>query len=336
MQRAFPKAFDLGLYVLVFLSVGASPAYAQLQSFRERTATGESVSFEHDGLDREYRIHVPKSYSSPRAAPLFVFLHGGGGDSVQGSKMGLTPIADKHGFIVVYPSAVNKNWNDGRELQKRSERDRKIDDVAFIAAVVNRVKKDHSIDSDSVFCAGISNGGFMTQRMAIEKPQLFAAAGIFVASMGKTLKEKFDPKLPMSMVFINGTEDPLVPYGGGEVQVDLFPKLTRLRGKSVESRGICVATEEVVEMWVERNGITSEPTVTDLPNKSTSDDSQVEFRLWKGGKHGTAVALYKVIGGGHTVPGGMQYLPQRLIGRVNRDIEGFETMWQFFRGYARK
>ena len=320
----------------MFLSISIPFAVAQFRSLRERTATGKSVTFEHGGIEREYRIHVPKTGADRCALPLVIFLHGGGGDSIQGSRTGLTPLADQHKFIAVYPCAVDKNWNDGRKLAKRSEENRTIDDVAFIAAVVDRVKKQYNVDGTRVFCAGISNGGFMTQRMAIEKPELFAAAGIFVASMGKPLEEKFDPKLPMSMIFINGTEDPLVPYTGGGIEVDLFPRMKRLRGKPIESRGNCVATETVVDMWVKRNAIAGQPTIANLPDKDTTDGSQVEMRLWQDGKQETAVALYKVIGGGHTIPSGMQYLPEKLIGKVNRDIDGLQTMWQFFIDHARK
>ena len=44
------------------------------------------------------------------------------------------------------------------------------------------------------------------------------------------------------------------------------------------------------------------------------------------------VALH---GGGHTWPGGYQYLPEFLIGKTNRDLDASETIWNFFQGYRR-
>ncbi|HKZ79296.1 MAG TPA: hypothetical protein VJ124_13425 [Pyrinomonadaceae bacterium] len=44
----------------------------------------------------------------------------------------------------------------------------------------------------------------------------------------------------------------------------------------------------------------------------------------------TEVVLYTIEGGGHTLPGGRQYLPERLIGRTSRDLEGSQTIWDFF------
>ena len=65
-------------------------------------------------------------------------------------------------------------------------------------------------------------------------------------------------------------------------------------------------------------------------------DSTETRLIWSGGKDGTVVALYKVKGGGHNIPGGVQYLPERLIGKANRDIGGMDTLWTFFRDHARK
>jgi len=302
---------------------------------RWERATGQSVTIQHAGSDREYRIHVPKSYKQETPVPLVVCLHGGGGDSRQGSVMGLTPVADRHGFIAVYPNAINRHWNDGRKSELYAEHDRTIDDVAFIKAVIERVSKEYSIQSKQVFVTGASNGGFMTQRMAIDESQIFAAGGVIIASMGEPLKNSFKPKLPVSMLYMNGTEDPLVPYNGGEVRVELFPELAKLSRRPKKSRGKCTSTDEAVALWVKKNGLKQKPVVTQLPDKDRSDGSQVELSLWEGGKKGTAVALYKIVGGGHTLPGGIQYLPEKIVGKTNRDIDGFEVIWQFFKKYAR-
>ena len=314
-----------------------SPAMADAQLRRSRLeATGKSVTFNHDGRSREYRIHVPDGIQEKEDIPLVVCLHGGGGNADQGSAMGLTTVADRHGFIVVYPNAIDKHWNDGRDSKRFAEHDRKIDDVSFVIAIVDRVKQDFNIDEDRVFCTGPSNGGFMTQRLAIEKSDVFSAVGIIIASMATPLKDKFEPQLPVSVMFLNGTDDPLVPYAGGEVQVNLFPRLNRLRNQPNLSRGTCLHTDDAVKLWLKRNQIKSEPKVTKLPDKDTSDGSTVEVSLWKGGQRGTAVALYKVIGGGHTLPGRPQWTSERLVGKTNRDIDGFEEIWKFFTEHARE
>ncbi len=73
-----------------------------------------------------------------------------------------------------------------------------------------------------------------------------------------------------------------------------------------------------------------------LPDKNTDDGSHIERTLWTGGTDGTTVALYRVVGGGHNIPGAWQYLPERIIGKTNRDIDGLETIWKFFEQHGRK
>jgi len=176
----------------------------------------------------------------------------------------------------------------------------------------------------------------MSQRLAIEKSETFSAVGIVIASMGEPLKAKFKSDHPVSVLYMNGTDDPLVPYEGGAIEVNLFPRLSKLQRKPVAPRGRCIPTADAAKLWVERNGILLAPKVEQLPDRNVEDGSTVERTLWTGGQQGTAVVLFKVIGGGHTLPGGDQYLPERIVGRTNRDIEGFETIWEFFASHARR
>lgn len=303
----------------------------------ERLSTGETVVIEHDGRQREYRVFVPRRIKRKEdQVPLVICLHGGGGNASQVSRMGMSGKATEHQFIVAYPNAIDLHWNDGRDTQRYADHDQEIDDVAFILDVVKEVKANHPVDPNRVFVMGVSNGGFMSQRLAMEHSQVFSAAGIIIASMGEALKEKFAPELPVSMLFMNGTDDPLVPYDGGEVTVDLFPKLSRLRNQPTPSRGSCVSTDDTVSMWCKRNKLSGKPAVAQLPDKNKDDGCRVESKLWKGGELGTAVALYKVAGGGHTIPGRKMPLPEKLVGRTNQDIDGLEVIWQFFVDHGRE
>jgi len=303
----------------------------------ERLSTGETVVIEHDGREREYRVFVPRRINRKNdPAPLVVCLHGGGGNASQVSRMGMSGKATKHQFVVAYPNAIDSHWNDGRDAPRYAEHDQEIDDVAFILKVVDELKANCPIDSDRVFVMGVSNGGFMSQRLAMEHSQVFSAAGIVIASMGEAIKEKFAPELPVSMLFMNGTDDPLVPYDGGEVTVEIFPSLRRSGNQAAGTRGYCVSTDDVVSMWCKRNKLSGKPAVAQLPNKNKDDGSRVESRLWRDGELGTAVALYKVVGGGHTIPGRKTPLPEKLVGQTNEDIDALEVIWQFFANHGRK
>ena len=110
-------------FSLFLLLAGLAIAAAQIRANTERSArqlaiTGEAKTIEYQGRQREYRIHVPKSVDKDRAVPLVLFLHGGAGTAEQASRMGMTQVADRHNFIVVYPNAIDKHWHDGRDYPR--------------------------------------------------------------------------------------------------------------------------------------------------------------------------------------------------------------------------
>lgn len=316
--------------IILFVITGI--AYSQWQ---RPEPTGEKVNFTHQGREKQYRIFVPESYKNGTATPLVLCFHGGGGSDDQASAIGLTQFAKENGFIVVYPNAINKHWNDGRQSELFVEHDNTIDDVAYAMAVVDRVKDEYTIDSNRVFSMGISNGGFMTQRLASEHSEAFSAVAIVIATMAKPLRQSFAPDHPVSVLYLNGTEDPIVPYDGGEVVLNLFPQLAKFSSKPNKSRGHCISTNEAIEVWLKQNGITGEAAITKLADKDDSDGCSVEKSFWTGGKRGTSLALYKVVGGGHSLPGRDIRMPENIVGQTNQDIDGLEVIWDFFKRHGR-
>lgn len=332
-MRRFPRLLrpSLSVLSLLFLLVPLNIATAQIGKYAQ--GSGTNIDFEHDGLQRSYRLAVPAKLPEGKKVPVVVCLHGGGGDSRVSSSMGLTPLAEREGFVAVYPSALNKHWNDGRDSPMFQEHDRTVDDVSYVMAVLDQVKAKYPVDSNRVFAMGLSNGGFFAQKLAIEHSETFAAISVVIATMGKPLSETFQPTKPVSVLYMNGTEDPLMPYEGGAVGI----RITPFRYRQMEApRGRAISTDQAIALWAKYNGTQEKPSVAKtLPNQSPSDGSTIEYTLWDEGKQGTAVALYKVVGGGHAIPGGVQYLPVSVIGRPNQDAMGLELIWDFFQQHAR-
>jgi len=133
---------------------------------------------------------------------------------------------------------------------------------------------------------------------------------------------------------MNGTEDPIVPYQGGEV--GMRRRWGRDKGKK-KATGRVMATERNVDLWVAHNGLRPKPVITDLPNSGPGDGCRVQRRRWSRGRSGSdsgrdtapVVELYRVDGGGHTLPGRSRYLPEKIVGRVCRDIDSAEVIWRF-------
>jgi polyhydroxybutyrate depolymerase len=185
------------------------------------TAPGDyRFSFVHDGITREYRVHVPASYRPGRPAPMLVALHGGGGDAAfqaDDSKYRLISKSDQAGFIAVFPngysrwqSGVLATWNAGNCCGP-AEKGR-IDDVGFIREVIHRMERQASIDPRRIFATGMSNGAMMSWRLACEAPEIRAIAP--VAGSDNTTACK--PSRPVPVIEFHALDDDHVPFNGGK------------------------------------------------------------------------------------------------------------------------
>jgi len=277
-----------------------------------------SYSMEHAGLERTYRLIVPTNYDPAMPTPLVLALHGGGGSGEQMCTLpgGIQELAEREGFIVVCPDAVENHWNDGRGNQEYRSQADDIDDVGFLLALIGRLSQGYNIDPAQIYVTGASNGGMMTQRMACEAGGAFAAAAVVIASQPANLD--CEPERPISILFMSGTDDPLMPYEGGEVH---FYR---------QELGEVLSTQDTVSFWSGANGCDPAPETELLPDLDPGDGTRIRLDAYSDCDDGVQVLLYTVQGGGHSWPGGSQYLPRSVIGRVSRDLHANEAIWEFF------
>ena len=281
-----------------------------------------ALRLEHGGRERECLMHAPAGApSGPR--PLLLVLHGGGGTAK--GMVGLTggrfnELADSAGWYVAYPAGLGKSWNDLRDDAKGYAHREGIDDTGFLAALIDRLAADYPIDPGRVFATGISNGGFMCYRLACELPGKIRAVAAVAATSPAGMKESCRPARPVSVMIVNGTGDPIVPYGGGEVT--LFGA----------SRGKVASTDDTVSDWVRLDACPKDAEARDLPDLDPDDGTRVRVFSYGPCGGGTRVVLYRVEGGGHAWPGGLQYLPAMFIGRTSRDMSACDEIWNFFGG----
>jgi polyhydroxybutyrate depolymerase len=306
--------------VLSFTGDANPPETAQTKNLKSADLFLKNLVWQ--GRKRTYWIHLPPENKMNRPLPLLFHLHGGGGTGK--GTAGLTyrrfnELADQEGFIVVYPNAIARNWNDGRkEAIKPQYQD--IDDVGFIVEIVNRLKKEYPINTGRIFTTGMSNGGFMSSRLLCDQAGLFRGGAILTASLAEAYLPKCSPEKPVAVLVINGTDDPLVPYEGGDVR--LFR-----RGKS---RGKIISNDYFLKFWQEKNECTQKQPVVVLPDRYKKDGTTVSVTTYTNCKSGGALKFYKIEGGGHTWPGGKQYLGKRLIGNTSREINACDEIWAFF------
>ena len=271
---------------------------------------------QHGGLRRTYTLHVPSSLDGRTPAPLVLVLHGGGGAGRSTERMtGFSDLADRRGFIVVYPNGVDRRWNDARGEVARQD----VDDVDFLTALVDHVRRTLPIDVRRVYASGISNGAMMSYRLGCERSDVFAAIAPVAGAMPEPLGPRCSPSRPVSLVAISGTEDPLVLWGGGPV--------ARRRGRTM-------SVPESIALWTRLNGCAAPATVTQEPDRDPADGTRVRRETHGPCQEGASVVLYAVEGGGHSWPGSTRSrLP--LTGRLSRDINATDVIWGFFESHPK-
>jgi polyhydroxybutyrate depolymerase len=184
------------------------------------------ITLTHDGIEREYEVHVPPGYTGTTRVPLVMTIHGAHNtiSMVKGWSQ-MNPVADANGFIVVYPQAVDC-WNTGFMLCEAAD-----DDVGFLTTVVADIQSHACIDPKRVYATGISNGAMMAQYLGCREAGVFAAIGGIAGPNGGGC----NPSRPLSVVYMHGTEDATVGYS---------------------------SARPTVTGWATRNGCSSTPAVT--------------------------------------------------------------------------
>ena len=276
---------------------------------------------EVDGLERNYYVFIPKHLSKREKVPVVFVFHGGGGNALQVERsLGFTNLARSEKFIAVYPQGIGKNWNDGRNTDATQAHRENINDLAFVKKMIDELSDNYKIDEKRIFSTGASNGGFFSNYLAVNLSEKFAAIAPVIGGISEPLSKNFNPKKPISVFIIQGTEDKFVPYNGGTV---------------ARNRGEFISTDDAIDLWTKHNKTSKKAIEGSLPDTNKRDGCTVKTFLWTKGKSNTEVKLFKLNGGGHTWAGGTQYLPKRIVGNVCRDFDATEVIWEFFKQHPK-
>ncbi len=315
--------------VAVLLIVGCSRSSSVGPPEPSATGLIREAEIDVDGLDRAFDFFIPANLDGHTPALVFLF-HGAksSADYLTGERGRSAPyevwqdIAESDGIILVYPRGVSApvggaGWNDCRLDAATNP---VADDVAFVEALIERFVATHNVDRERVYASGTSNGGHMSLRLALELSHKVAAVAPIAAAM--PANPCSIPDNPTSVLFINGTDDPLLPYEGGEI------------APGEGGRGTVLSASESANIWVGHNGTEVEPIEQELDDLDTRDGSTVLRRTWVNGAEGTEVVLYEIRGGGHLEPSIQErysFIVERLLGGQNNDIEMATEVWNFFK-----
>ena len=266
----------------------------------------------YDDLYRTYLLHVPSGGSPSEPMPLIVAMHGGFGSAQNLQKQsGLNAKADEEGFIVVYPEGVRdgllniRTWNAGWCCGFASKTE--VDDVGFINALLDTLIDRYPIDSERIYATGMSNGGFMSYRLACEIPQRIAAIAPVACSMSVI---QCAAENPMPVIHFHSYLDKNVPYQGGV-------------GSGVSNHHN-TPLDSVAAVW-------SDIGECSVKADTVAHDSQFTQIKWSGCECNVEYCQYLTRDGGHSWPGGSK---TPIGDPVSKYILANDLMWEFFKQYT--
>jgi polyhydroxybutyrate depolymerase len=291
----------------------------------------EDRTIKTDSGKREWTMATP-SGGLKGARPLVLVLHGHGGTSRNALGEGKAPsplsdwldIGEREDLVVAALQGSSEGdgkpgWNDCRGDAPGNP---KTDDVDFARRVAKSLVDDGKVDPKRVYAMGMSNGGMMTYRLALEMraPQLAAIAAVSSSMASKSLCNLSNVPV-VSVLMINGTTDPIVPWAGGQV------------GGQKHARGGVIGAPATRDFWLKRNGLLGRLLgVLQFPKRSGNGTSAK--REMYGANGGVQVGFITIEGGGHVEPSKTRnygWLYSKLVGAQNKDLESAEEAWQFFR-----
>jgi polyhydroxybutyrate depolymerase len=264
------------------------------------------------GSDREYYLYTPAVLKPNQSLPLIIGLHGGRGQPQQFAQTtNFNKLAQKQGFIIAYPAGIDRNWNDGRDSKTLQNQD----DVAFIRAMIDDIQKTRQIDATRIYATGISNGGFMTQRLACELGDRISAFAAVASTMASPPSSACKSSPPVAMLTINSPVDQFVPWQGG----------TMTRGAG----GVILSVAETTDFWRTKNGCSQKPILTTVKSSAPADGTKAIVADHRTCQSGREVVQVTIAGGGHTWPGGSNQ-PAALVGVTSNQIDATSYIWDFF------
>jgi polyhydroxybutyrate depolymerase len=203
--------------------------------------------------------------------------------------------------------------NRGQNPDENKNRPEPADDVAFLNQMLDQIALKYSVDTHRIYAAGLGDGGFMALRAGCAMADRITAVAAVGAQLPKTMICL--PSRPIPALFIDGTDNPVVPYDGGTYKPGQFHVLS---------------AEESAKTWAKFDRCGEKPAQAKIPPADAEKGSKaIKTLTFSGCGDNTQVSLYEVKGAGDTWPGGEQYMSEKEVGKTTNALNANQTIWSF-------
>ena len=273
-------------------------------------------------LDRWYLLTVPAAHDGSAPLPLVLDFHGlSEGAEVHTRTSGLSPYAEAHDFIAVFPNGTGNPVHWDVNLDPTAN-----EDLVYINALLDQLEAELCVDTSRVYATGLSNGALMSSAIACSISERFAAVAPVA---GINAPDGCAPARPMPVLAFHGTEDPILLFNGGvgsrlgSVLGGGTPDTTPLPEADLNGEGYPANAAA----WAARNGCAKAST-------DTKPTPTVIERTWDC-PEGAVVVFDILVGGGHSWPGS-EFMESigAIVGPTDMSIDGTDRIWRFFQRFA--
>jgi polyhydroxybutyrate depolymerase len=285
-----------------------------------------------EGLTRQAFVHIPDKLSST-SPPVVLVFHGGVRDAASAERsLGWDALADREGFLVVYPQGLPRRGQKGhtdKHLFWNSSESRftsTADDVAFTSRLLDALTTVHAYDAKRVYATGFSNGAHMAYRLACRLSDRITA---IAAVSGSLETAPCTPEVPVPLLDIHGTDDPFVKFNGGGLLGFHAVPWTRASWAAINHCDPVPITEEL--------------------RPEVDDGTRVTVARYTGCAADATIETVTIFGGGHQWPGTPNEYPylygermpnpfvwkvqSNLLGRNSGNFSTTQNIWNFLKQF---
>ena len=288
--------------LLAFASATLTPALAD--------AASGKLTFQSGGQTRSAFV-IEQQRLKRGARATLIILHGGSGSGMRTRRtLGLEDVIRSQGVAVVYPDAIDGHWDLSDKGAQR--------ETQMVRDLIRKLVDERISDRKRIYLLGLSTGGMVALRYACEYADTLAAGGALIAAMPEGLAASCKPSRPLPFLFLAGTANPYLPYGGGPANLRDF-------------KGVVASIAASLAPFKTAAGCGDVAKSTTFPDRDPNDQSHVVLDTFKDCK--VPIEFIHVEGGGHTIPGRWRGPTDRGIapGVHNNDVDASRLIWDFLK-----